>query len=187
MSNSTPSLPSTALAEGRPWKDPPVVKENLGSGKNKPLLPKNGNDGGWDSWDNEDGVRSPHDFKRNMSTGDVRGFNGGSIGNRPSRSKSTQLEASAANKDNFFANKISLNESQPEGVAPSQGGKYVGFGSSPAPPRVNNQQNDVLSVMSQGFGKLSLVVASTAQSAANVVQAGTKEITTKKMIFIKYS
>ncbi|KAI9078992.1 hypothetical protein K1719_039039 [Acacia pycnantha] len=72
------------------------------------------------------------------------------------------------------------------GCEGEQGGKYVGFGSSPAPPRVNNQQNDVLSVMSQGFGKLSLVVASTAQSAANVV-GGTKEITTKKMIFIKYS
>ncbi|KAI9085850.1 hypothetical protein K1719_032264 [Acacia pycnantha] len=175
-----------ALAEGRPWRDPPVVKENLGSGKSKPPLPKSGNDGGWDSWDNDDGVRSPHDFKRNMSTGDVRGFNGGSTGSRPSRSKSTQdiytrsqLEASAANKDNFFANKIAENESRPEGIAPSQGGKYVGFGSSPAPPRMNNQQNDVFSVMSQGFGKLSLVAASAAQSAANVVQAGTKEISTK--------
>jgi len=31
----------------------------------------------------------------------------------------------------------------------------------------------------QGIGKLSLVAASAAQSAANVVQAGTKEITSK--------
>lgn len=42
-----------------------------------------------------------------------------------------------------------------------------------------NQQNDYFSVVSQGFGKLSLAAASAAQSAANVVQAGTKEITAK--------
>ena len=35
----------------------------------------------------------------------------------------------------------------------------------------------------QGFGKLSLVAASAAQSAANVVQAGTKELTTKVFTF----
>lgn len=34
-------------------------------------------------------------------------------------------------------------------------------------------------VCEQGFGKLSLVAASAAHSAANVVQAGTKEITSK--------
>ncbi|KAJ7977099.1 ADP-ribosylation factor GTPase-activating AGD7-like protein [Quillaja saponaria] len=102
------------------------------------------------------------------------------------RSKSTediytrsQLEASAANKDSFFARKLADNESRPEGLPPSQGGKYVGFGSSPAPSLRNNAQPDVLSVVSQGFGKLSLVAASAAQSAANVVQAGTKELTTK--------
>nr|GMD96965.1 probable ADP-ribosylation factor GTPase-activating protein AGD6 [Ipomoea batatas] len=46
------------------------------------------------------------------------------------------------------------NESRPEGLPPSQGGKY-------------------------GFGRLSMVAASAAQSAANVVQAGTKEIASK--------
>lgn len=35
----------------------------------------------------------------------------------------------------------------------------------------------------QGFGKLSLVAASAAQSAANAVQAGTKELTTKVLNF----
>lgn len=105
------------------------------------------------------------------------------------RSKSTQdiytrsqLEASAASKETFFAQKIAENDSRPEGLPPSQGGKYVGFGSSPAPPRMsnnNNPQGDVLSAVSQGLGKLSFVAASAAQSAASVVQAGTKEITAK--------
>ncbi|KAJ7972530.1 ADP-ribosylation factor GTPase-activating protein [Quillaja saponaria] len=182
-----------ALAEGRPWRDPPVVKENLGHGKKKPPLAQTSiggnsrNNGGWDNWDNDDGFRSSTDMRRNQSTGDVRGVGGGGMGGTPARSKSTQdiytraqLEASAANKEGFFAQKLAENESRPEGVPPSQGGKYVGFGSSlPAPSQRNNAQPDVLSAVSQGFGKLSLVAASAAQSAANVVQAGTKEITSK--------
>jgi len=181
-----------ALAEGRPWRDPPVVKENLGGGKSKPPLgqTRNGNygssNGGWDSWDNDDGFKSSSsgDIRRNQSTGDVRGFVG--AGGAPVRSKSTedihtrsQLEASAANKESFFARKLAENDSRPEGLPPSQGGKYVGFGSTPAPSQRNDPQSDVLSVVSQGFGKLSFVAASAAHSAANVVQAGTKELTSK--------
>ncbi|VVA22600.1 PREDICTED: ADP-ribosylation factor [Prunus dulcis] len=196
-----------ALAEGRPWRDPPVVKETLGFGKSKPPLAhggggggsrggNSGNNGGWDSWD-DDGFRSSNDIRRNQSTGDFRAGGGGGHGGRgdggyggsmPARSRSTeditrsQFEASAANKESFFARKMAENESRPDGLPPSQGGKYVGFGSSPAPSQNHqnvNAQGDVLSVVSQGIGKLSLVAASAAQSAANVVQAGTKELTTK--------
>lgn len=161
-----------ALAEGRPWRDPPVVKENLGGGSSKkpPLAHggsrngKFGNNGGWDSWDNDDGFRSSNDLRRNQSTGDVRGVGGGGTGGGggaggapPSRSRSTediytrsQLEASAANKGDFFARKLAENESRPEGLPPSQGGKYVGFGSSPAPSESNNNsQGDMFSVVSQ--------------------------------------
>lgn len=150
-----------ALAEGRPWRDPPVVKENPGGGKSKPPLgqTRNGNygsNGGWDSWDNDDGFKSSSsgDIRRNQSTGDVRGFGG--AGGAPVRSKSTediytrsQLDASAANKESFFARKLAENDSRPEGLPPSQGGKYVGFGSTPAPSQRNDPQSDVLSVVSQ--------------------------------------
>ncbi|KAK6942938.1 Arf GTPase activating protein [Dillenia turbinata] len=189
-----------ALAEGRNWRDPPIEK-NLGVGKSKP--PRSGGgggrsegfggNGGWDSWDNDDGFRSSsNDMRRNQSTGNFRGGNGnGGYGGAPVRSRSTedmytrsQLEASAANKESFFARKMVENESKPEGIPPSQGGKYVGFGSSPSPARGNvNPQGDVLrdtvSVVSQGLGRFSMVAASAAQSAANVVQAGTKELTSK--------
>ncbi|KAI4300133.1 hypothetical protein L6164_033544 [Bauhinia variegata] len=178
-----------ALAEGRPWRDPPVVKENLGSGKSRPPLAQSSarSNGGWDNWDNDDGFRSSNDIRRNQSTGNFRGTNGDGAGGIPARSRSTediytrsQLEASAANKESFFAGVMAANESRPEGIPPSQGGKYVGFGSSPTPSqRNNNPQDDVFSVVSQGFGKLSLVAASAAQSAANVVQQGTKDITAK--------
>ncbi|XP_030957911.1 probable ADP-ribosylation factor GTPase-activating protein AGD6 [Quercus lobata] len=187
-----------ALAEGKPWRDPPVVKESTGFGKSKPPLSggRNGSygsngsgggggGGGWDSWDTDDGFRSSSDMRRNQSTGDVRGAGG--MGGGPVRSKSTediytraQLEASAANKETFFARKRAENESRPDGLPPSQGGKYVGFGSTPPPSsQRNDAQGDVFSVVSQGFGKLSLAAAAAAQSAATVVQAGTKEISTK--------
>lgn len=167
-----------ALSEGRSWRDPPVVKENLGSKGRPPMgQSRRSNDSGWDDWDREGG--SGGDV-RSKSTGDFRNLNGGGA---PARSRSTediytrsQLEASAAGKEGFFAKKMAENESRPEGLPPSQGGKYVGFGSSPMPSqRSNPQQNDYFSVVSQGIGKLSLVAA----SAANAVQTGTKEITSK--------
>ncbi|XP_019187545.1 PREDICTED: probable ADP-ribosylation factor GTPase-activating protein AGD6 [Ipomoea nil] len=195
-----------ALAEGKPWRDPPVVKETLTGNANansngKPPLSGGrkaasdfGGDSGWDSWDSYDdgGYNNNNDsnnnnIRRNQTVGDFR--RGGDGGGAPSRSRSTediyraQLETSAANKETFFARKRAENESRPEGLPPSQGGKYVGFGSSPSQmPRNNNnysQGGDVLSSVSQGLGKLSMVAATAAQSAANVVQAGTKEITTK--------
>ncbi|CAI9098193.1 OLC1v1034802C1 [Oldenlandia corymbosa var. corymbosa] len=197
-----------SLAEGKPWRDPPVVKETLGSrggAASKPPLGgggggrSSGGNSGWDSWDNfDDGgnnnsgsnngynnhSNNNNNIRRNQTVGDFR--SGGNGGGTPARSKSTQdiytraqLEASAANKEDFFARKMSENESRPEGVPPSQGGKYVGFGSSPAPMSRNNSQGDVFSVVTQGLGKLSLVAASAAQSAATVVQAGTKEISSK--------
>lgn len=156
-----------AMAEGRPWRDPPVVKETLGGGaaggRSKPPLSAGGgrngsfgsNNGGWDSWD--DDVKSSNDLRRHQSVSDFRGGHGSSGGVVPPRSKSThdiytraELENSAANKDSFFSRKLEENQHRPEGIPPSQGGKYVGFGSSPAPMQRNtNQQGDVLSVVSQ--------------------------------------
>ncbi|XP_074264201.1 putative ADP-ribosylation factor GTPase-activating protein AGD6 [Silene latifolia] len=182
----------SALADGRPWRDPPVVKET------SKKLPISGG-GGWDSWDAEDSFRSSSSgdhIRKNQSVGEFRhnavsgnnnynyGNGSSSNNNGPTKSRSSgdiytraQLEASAADKDTFFARKLAENETRPEGLPPSQGGKYVGFGSNPAPTsRINNNpQGDVFSVVSQGIGKLSLV----AQSAASVVHAGTKEITSK--------
>lgn len=42
---------------------------------------------------------------------------------------------------------------------------------------------DLLGLFMQGLGKLSVVAASAAQSAASVVQAGTKDFTTKVFWF----
>ncbi|WOL14886.1 hypothetical protein Cni_G23667 [Canna indica] len=185
-----------AISDGRPWQDPPVVKEALNSGAKKPPSGRTGSvggsfssNGGWDNWDNDDFHSSSSDMRRNQSTGDVKAGNVGGA-QPPPRSRSTeniytrsQLDASAANKESFFARKMAENDSRPEGIPPSKGGKYAGFGSTPPPSHRNNPQGDVLrdtvSVVSQGLGRLSLVASSAAQSAANVVQAGTKELTSK--------
>ncbi|PHU05403.1 putative ADP-ribosylation factor GTPase-activating protein AGD6 [Capsicum chinense] len=181
-----------SLAEGKIWKDPPVVKETL-TGPTRPPLSGGGSksrNSGWDDWDNfDDGgnSNSNSNMKRNQTVSDFRSGGGG--GGGPARSKSTddvtraQYEASAANKDSFFARKMAENNSRPVGLPPSQGGKYVGFGSSPAPmPKNNNNYNsqgDVFSAVTQGFGRLSMIAASAAQSAATVVQAGSKEFGSK--------
>lgn len=188
----------SALAEGRSWRDPPVVKESLGASNyrkppsNSTGVGKISGGGGWDSWDNDgDSFRSSpntatgsggYGVRRNQSAGEFR-YSNGNANHGPTKSGSSgdiytraQLEASAANKDSFFARKLAENESRAEGVPPSQGGKYVGFGSNPSPmPRNNNSQGDVFSVVTQGIGKLSVV----AQSVASVAQAGTREITSK--------
>ncbi|OIW01640.1 hypothetical protein TanjilG_18211 [Lupinus angustifolius] len=169
-----------AIAEERAWRDPPVVKESLkgnqsggggGGGSRR-------NNGGWDDdWGNDDGFGNSGEFRRNHSTGEFRSGGGG--GAAPMRSRSTtdftrtELQASAANKESFFAKKIAENESRPEGLPPSKGGKYVGFGSSPAPSsQRSNPQNDYFSVVSQGIGKLSLVAASAAQEITTKVKEG---------------
>lgn len=143
-----------------------MVKESLGAGAQarKPPTGQNGgssvkSNGGWDDWD--DDCRSSSDMRRNQSAGDFRPANVSGMrgGGQPSRSRSqediytrSQLEASAANKESFFARKMQENESRPEGLPPSQGGKYVGFGSMPAQAPRNNNHNshgDVMSVVSQ--------------------------------------
>ncbi|GKV30034.1 hypothetical protein SLEP1_g38900 [Rubroshorea leprosula] len=127
----------------------------LGSSNKKPLLSGGGaksggsvSGGGWDSWDNDDSFRSSTDLRRNQSASDFRGgSNGGGMGGVPVRLQSTediymrsQLEVSAGNNKSFFARKIQENELRPEGIPPSQGGKYVRFGSSPVPSQGNNRE-----------------------------------------------
>lgn len=155
------------------------VKASGGGGSRRPPLGQNPpaakDNGGWDNWNTEESTTKPTDFRRNQSVGDFRGGSrggGGGGGGRggggggcgggrgpPSRSRSTtdmytrsQLEESAANKDSFFDRIMAENQGRPEGLPPSQGGKYVGFGSSPGPSPSHHRsssQGDMFSVVSQ--------------------------------------
>lgn len=82
----------------------------------------------------DDSYRS--DMRRNQSENDFRGSGGGGGGGGGARAKSkssedvytrSQLEASAAGKESFFARRMAENESKPEGLPPSQGGSMLGL------------------------------------------------------------
>ncbi|CAN0898516.1 Probable ADP-ribosylation factor GTPase-activating protein AGD6, partial [Linum grandiflorum] len=148
-----------ALAEEKPWRDPPASKETI-SGRRPPLSQSSpNNNSGWDSWDNDEAFKSSDDMRRNHRVGHFRangGGSGGGMGDGRPMLKSTediytrsQLEASASSKETLFARRMAENESKPDGIPPSQGGKYVGFGSSPAPSHMTNSQPDVLSIVSR--------------------------------------
>lgn len=164
-----------ALSEGRPWRAPPVVNEPLGSGnggRNSGLggdthtrgrsASSEGFGGGdkWDDWGNDNVQRSSQGIRRNQSADSLSQNGGGG----PHRAHSSgdiytkgQLDASAAGKEAFFARKQAENALKPEGLPPSQGGKYVGFGSASSRPPQSNRSSagggdvlkDTVSVMSQ--------------------------------------
>ncbi|KAK9157221.1 hypothetical protein Scep_003795 [Stephania cephalantha] len=220
-----------ALAEGRPWRDPPVVKENLGFGAKKPPLAmstsmsKSGSSNGWESWGNdEEGFRASTDMRRNQSAGDFRGGGGGGRG-MPARSRSTedmytraQLEASAANKEGFLRGRWRRMSLGLRGFRLRKEGSMLGLDR----PRWRGRRQggmireEILLVIQfpwflrdvfiatrkiflllwhlsfdvyfqlcgfrfadRGLGRLSFAAVSAAQSAANIVQASTKDFTSK--------
>lgn len=144
-----------AEVEGRPFTPPPpsaVAKSNIPASKANDNKPKSKLDE-WDDWD--DGNKGPRNEKFSQSSEYTR----------------AQLEASAAGKEDFFARKMQENASKPEGLPPSQGGKYVGFGSSPSMPSKKSSTagnvDGVTQMLSTGWSQLSSV----AQAAATTVSA----------------
>lgn len=77
-------------------------------------------------------------------------------------------------RDDFFARQQALNAAKPEGIPPSQGGRYVGFGSSPAPAARAGQGaggEDLAAAFSRGFAGLTQA----ARERAAIAQAQFRE------------
>jgi len=148
-----------ALASGKPFADPSPAEV----GKSFPKVP-NGD---------KVGASTPNVGKIYQDSWD-------SWGDATSQSQATQqsfsnveLQASMAQKDQFFAKKLAENSSRPEGVPPSQGGKYVGFGSGPIQPARGSQDDvlkDVSGALSKGFQSLSLAAAGVAKAVGQKTQ-----------------
>eukprot|EP00897_Mesotaenium_endlicherianum_P007360 jgi/Mesen1/6652/ME000340S05824 len=189
-----------ALSEGRSWTAPPVDKSPLPSlaARNSNRASTRSSPGGfgsadtWDEWDDnaQGGSHNSNNnnMRRNSSLENMGSTPHGSLGPKHGSTgelySKAQLEASAARKESFFASKQAENASRPEGLPPSQGGKYVGFGSAPNRPPSRPASSDVFSGdainnLSQGISRLSAVAATAAQSAAVVVQQGTRDIHAK--------
>lgn len=87
----------------------------------------------------------------------------------------TQTGGDKIQNESFFASMGSRNASRSVNLPPSQGGKYVGFGSAPAQEQEQEktgraaldnltQADDPISVLSRGWGFFSKTVASTAKT-----------------------
>ena len=108
--------------------------------------------------------------QNNLQSGGGGGGGGSSHGgNNSNRSEYSmaEMEASAARKEAFFAQQQARNAAKPEGIAPSQGGKFVGFGSQPPPGRnKSSASDDVLGSMWSGLSSVTKSLADTTLSAA---------------------
>lgn len=79
-----------------------------------------------------------------------------------------------AQNEAYFAHKGQENASRPDSLPPSQGGKFGGFGSEPAPsaagggeghiPGINEFQKDPVAALTKGFGWLSSTVGKSAKT-----------------------
>jgi ADP-ribosylation factor GTPase-activating protein 1 len=92
-----------------------------------------------------------------MGSGRSTPQQGGGITAPPQRIASPSQKA---RNEAYFASKGQENDSRPEGLAPNQGGKYSGFGSSPMPTSSNEPdfQSDPVAALTRGFGWLSSTV-----------------------------
>lgn len=131
-----------ALSEVRSWNAPPVSRESSGLTSS---IPKTQGctraSPDWDDWDASEVKMDARSNSRELPRRGSDGSISGSDAHGPVRSHSSgdiysksQLEASAPGKDAFFARKQMENASRPDNLPPSQGGKYVGFGSGGGRP-----------------------------------------------------
>lgn len=144
-----------ADVDGRPFTVPPPseVASSRQSNSRRSASINNRKEDNWDEWDDSPGPKQT--MRPSLSTGNIQSK---AQEAKPAYSR-TQLEASAAGKDDFFRRKQAENASRPQGLPPSQGGKYVGFGStpSPAPSQGPGNNADMSAYLSKGFSQLSTV------------------------------
>ena len=83
---------------------------------------------------------------------------------------SINVKPQKAQNEAYFAKMGAANASRPDDLAPSQGGKYGGFGSAPMPPAnatspgFDEFQKDPVAALTKGFGWLSTTVGKQANA-----------------------
>lgn len=186
-----------AAAEGRAFTPPPpsAVSVSVGSSSghhrsssNPAAAVSNGNGRARDDWGDWGGAGAGAGGGSGPAA--AGGGGGGAGGARNGFSSNSeysrsQYMASAAGKEEFFARKMQENDSRPDHLPPNQGGKYVGFGSTPAPrpgggpggrgpggpaPGVD----DVTQLLSKGLSSLGQVAGMAASTASVAVSSGTQ-------------
>lgn len=96
-------------------------------------------------------------------------------GATPSRTGTPLGSSQKEQNETYFARMGSANNSRPDNLAPSQGGKYAGFGSAPPTaasssstiPTTDEFQKDPVAALTKGFGWLSSTVTKQANTGYN--------------------
>jgi len=125
------------------------------------------------------------------SPASMRGGSGiGSNAGTPDLSRSGTFDQKTAN-ENYFASLGELNASRPADLPPSQGGRYVGFGSTPPPPStegsygltsraaptIQDLQENPLGALSKGWSLFSNVVVGASRTInESVIQPGMERV-----------
>ena len=108
-----------------------------------------------------------------------------------SRSASPSVNPRKERNEAFFAKLGNENASRPADVAPSQGGRYGGFGSEPLPryeerqgiPGVNELTQDPVAALTKGFGWFTATVGKSAKN----VNEGWIQPAAQKVEFTRHS
>lgn len=162
-----------AESEGRTYTPPPPTANNRMAAVS--AMPRNrsfntARNDDWDDWGDSgsNAGRGGHaGMKSDYSTPNLTGNRAGN------EYTMAQLEASSRNKEQYFASKIAENANKPEGLPPSQGGKFVGFGSGPAPaPRRGGGVEDVTQMLAKTAVGVASSVGAVARNTAHVVSDG---------------
>lgn len=117
----------------------------------------------------------------------------------PATTKPTGLGNSGPRKEKneaYFAKLGNENASRPADVAPSQGGKYTGFGSDPspakpegatAPPGIDEFQKDPVAALTKGFGWFTAAVGKGAKTVNDgYIQPAAKTVWSRLLCFYDY-
>lgn len=157
-----------AEVDGRSYTPPPPSAVPASLPRPKSFAGSRTTGADWDDWGAEPSPGRPTHSASSMA---LHGSSGG-VGGHQSGSEYSlaQLNASASHKEDFFNRKIAENATRPEGLPPSQGGKYVGFGSTPAlapgrPSQGPAHVDDVTEMISRGLSGLGTIAGQAATVA----------------------
>ena len=135
-----------AAAEGRPWTCPADIPTGAAAAAPQARRAGGGGAGGFgggDDWGWDEGGSG------------ARGSGARPPGGGSQEPSVDDYNRSAANKEEFFNRQRERNAAKPEGVRPSEGGKYVGFGSGAAPaPRRDDPMEDLLGTLGTGLSSI---------------------------------
>ncbi|KAF9169329.1 Zn finger-containing GTPase- Activating Protein for ARF [Mortierella sp. AD011] len=175
-----------ALCEGRPWA--PSTSTSAARAPIRPNSATSNRTGSPAPNQQSFGSRSNNNgsFGSNGYNSPGAGYNspspGGSLGN--SNGGATTPLTDKARNEQYFNRLGNENASRPEGLPPSQGGKYAGFGNTPAVQQrndtldVNDILNDPAAALSKGWNLLSTtLVAGASMINENVIKPTAATVT----------